>query len=146
MKASNPGSGKGLEKQTSIPGLQSCNMLMESALLANFGMPSRSARWQTILKFNDIWCGSSCTRLTWEGYFGIIVPHFSGIEIGNFVFAMLWLGIAPDNAATDPMDLKLRYSIKCVEITQFAFTLTGIKNFNKFVVAVMQLFVLVCFQ
>ena len=48
---------------------KSCKKLMASAFSANFGTPSSSARWQTILKFNDIWCGSSWThaRSVWPG-------------------------------------------------------------------------------
>ena len=48
---------------------KSCKTLMASAFSANFGTPSSSARWQTILKFSDIWCGSSWThaRSVWPG-------------------------------------------------------------------------------
>ena len=51
-----------------------------------------------------IWCGSNWTHLTWEDYFGIAAVCSSGIktlfQVGNFIFMMLQLEIAPDNAAT----------------------------------------------
>jgi len=48
--------------------------------------------------------------LTWESYFGITAAapeapkHFSCQKI--FIFAMLQLEIAPDNAATDHLELE----------------------------------------
>ena len=66
---------------------ESCNTLMAYAFSANFVMPSSSARGQTILKFNDIWCGSSWThaRSVWLGrvtlasllYAPVASKHFS---------------------------------------------------------------------
>jgi len=48
--------------------------------------------------------------LTWEGYFGIIAALSSGIEtffaLEISFFAMPQLEIAPENAATDPLDLE----------------------------------------
>jgi len=55
MKASYHESGKSLEKQTSILGLQK---LQNVDGIRIFGELWNAARLQIILKFNDIWCGS----------------------------------------------------------------------------------------
>jgi len=45
---------------------KSCHTLIRLAFSANFEIPSSSARWQTILKFNDNWCGSIWTHARFD--------------------------------------------------------------------------------
>ena len=78
--------------------------------IGNFLRLSRSARWQTNLEFDDIWCGSSWTQsdlggLLWH-HCCVFQWHRNFLPDRNFIFAMLRLEIAPDNAATGGFSLE----------------------------------------
>jgi len=115
MKVSNHGSGKGLEKQSSIPGLQKLRYIDDIHIFSEF--------WNTIefsqmAKNFEIQC-----YLVWyivvgpmPGPFylgGLLWHHCCMLQwhrnifhFRNFVFVTLQLKTAPDNAAADPLELE----------------------------------------
>jgi len=73
---------------------------------------SSSARWQTTLKFNDIWCGTHA-RSVRPGRDSLALllhtPATSKLySTKKFVYAMLRLSITPGEAAIDHLDFKVK--------------------------------------
>ena len=112
MKASNHGSGKGLEKQTSMLGLQKLqnvdgirifgefwNAVQFSQMANNFEMIFGVVVVGHVLDLFDL------GGLLWYHCY-MLQGHQNIFRVGNFVFAMLWLEITPDNATTDPLVLE----------------------------------------
>ena len=69
MKATGYVSSKLLRSKLAHLASKGSRQWIKSAFYTNFWHPSSSARWQTILEFHDIWCGSSWThaRPVWPG-------------------------------------------------------------------------------
>jgi len=110
MQVSKHCSSNCFKKQTSTLGLQSCYTLIRSAFSADFEMPLSLARWPTILKFNVVVVEP---MPGWFDLGGILWHHCCMLQhhrnifcVQNSIFAMTQAEIAPDNAATDPLDLE----------------------------------------